>query len=118
MIHFMLIILLFILMFDNKINTREEVDNSKNFYMSGGMSKEIYNKINDSKMKRTFLYLEDSLLEIEKLAIQNGIVMTKEATLLSNKIKELFPQYNFSYHGIHLKQIAEPTKIVNIYLSS
>jgi hypothetical protein len=114
MIQVFLIVLLFILFFDGKINTRER-DESNNFYMSGGMSKKIYDKINDNKMKRIFLELEDSFLEIEKTAIKSGVVMTKDALYLSNKIKELFPQYNFNYHALHLKQIAEPTKIVNTY---
>lgn len=39
--------------------------------------------------------------------------MIIQASLLSNKIKDAFPKYDFSHHVIHLKQIAEPTKIVN-----
>jgi hypothetical protein len=35
---------------------------------------------------------------------------------LSNKIKEMFPKYNFSHHTIHLKQIAEPKKSINPYI--
>jgi hypothetical protein len=42
-----------------------------------------------------------------------GMPYIVQASLLSNKIKETFPKYDFSYHTIHLKQIAEPTKLVN-----
>lgn len=109
--YILVIILLFILFFDDKINTK----GNDNFYISGGMSKKIYDNIYDSKMKKTFFELENSFLEIEKTAVKYGVVMTKDALILSNRIKELFPQYDFSYHNLHLKQINEPTKLVNTY---
>jgi len=101
---YLILILLFIFYFDCKIN-RQSFNSSK--------SEIIYNDIKDSEMKRIFLELETSLLELETLAVNNGVVMIKEATFISNRIKELFPMYDFSYHGIHLKQIAEPTKLIN-----
>jgi hypothetical protein len=42
-----------------------------------------------------------------------GMPYIVQASLISNKIKETFPKYDFSYHTIHLKQIAEPNKQVN-----
>ena len=58
------------------------------------------NDMNEKELK-TFVILEDKLVSSSNLV---------EATLLSNKIKETFPNYNFSYHTTYLKRIAEPLK--------
>jgi hypothetical protein len=115
MIYVLLLVLAFVFMFDTKTNTSES-GGSSNFYLSGGMSQKNYDKIESMEDKRKFMYLEEEFLELEKQAVANGVVLTKQATFLSNKIKETFPYLNFSYHGLHLKQIAEPTKVINTYL--
>lgn len=63
------------------------------------------NGMNEKELK-TFVILEDKLVSSSNLV---------EATLLSNKIKETFPNYNFSYHTTYLKRIAEPLKFQNTY---
>jgi hypothetical protein len=40
-----------------------------------------------------------------------------EAMDLSQQIRETFPVYDFSYHTHHLKQMAEPDKMINKSLS-
>jgi len=50
---------------------------------------------------------------MEQQSVCSGIPLTIQAGVLSNKIKDMFPKYDFSHHVIHLKQIAEPTKLVN-----
>jgi hypothetical protein len=56
--------------------------------------------------------MEDKFLELEYVSVRSGITRIVHASLLSNKIKDSFPTYNFNYHTIHLKQIAEPVKNV------
>ena len=43
--------------------------------------------------------------------------VSQDISKISNKIKDIFPKYNFSYHTIHLKQVAEPNKYINILIS-
>lgn len=100
-----------------KSNQSEEVAGSKNFHLSGGASKQMYlhmhrNGMSQENLKK-FVQLEDRLLQIERNSVCSGMSHIIEATVISNLIKELFPMYNFAYHTIHLKQVAEPTKTVN-----
>lgn len=100
-----------------KSNQSEEVAGSKNFHLSGGASKQMYLHMHRNGMSREnlkkFVQLEDRLLQIERNSVCSGVSHIIEATVISNLIKELFPMYNFAYHTIHLKQVAEPTKTVN-----
>ena len=104
------------LIFEKQTNSLE-VGGSKNFHLSDGMSKKMYIRMRREKMSnedlKKFVQLEDRFLQIERNSVCSGLSHIIEATVLSNLIKELFPKYDFSYHTIHLKQIAEPTKIVN-----
>jgi hypothetical protein len=116
MIYVLLGILAMIFMFDTR-NKGEEVSGSKHFHLSHGASRDMYLKMrgdgmNEKGLKR-FVLMEDRLLQIEKMSVCSGLPNIVEATTLSNMIKEIFPKYNFAYHTIHLKQIAEPLKIVN-----
>jgi hypothetical protein len=85
--------------------------------MSDGASKDTYLMMHADGMNREmlkkFVSMEDRLLEIEKDSVCSGTPYIVEASLLSNKIKDLFSSYDFSYHTIHLKQVAEPNKQVN-----
>jgi len=85
------------------------------------MSKEMYllmrkEGVSAEDLKK-FVQLEDRLLQIERNSVCSGIPHIVEGTSVSNLIKDLFPRYNFVYHTIHLKQIAEPTRVVNKRLS-
>jgi hypothetical protein len=116
MIYILLGILALFLMFDTK-NKSEEVSGSKYFHLSHGASRDMYLRMrsdgmNDDGLKR-FVLMEDRLLQIEKMSVCAGVPHIVEATTISNMIKDIFPRYNFSYHTIHLKQVAEPTKTVN-----
>lgn len=85
--------------------------------MSQGMSKDMYNQMRKDGVSaedlKKFVQLEDRLFQIERNSVCSGISHIVEGTVVSNLIKDLFPKYNFAYHSTHLKQIAEPTKIIN-----
>jgi hypothetical protein len=110
------IVLLFFLFEKRKIS--DEVDISEFFYISNGISKDTYVLMHKDGMTKEeldkFVYMEDRFLQYEKDSVCLGITQIVPATVLSNKIKEAFPKYNFSYHTIHLKQIAEPKKSINL----
>ena len=120
MIYIIAAIVVFLLMFD-KPKRSEEVEGSKHFYISDGASKDMYLRMHADGMHRDmlkkFVHLEDRLLEFEKISVCSGVSKIVEATLISNKIKQLFPKYNFPYHTIHLKQVAEPDKYINLLVS-
>jgi len=109
------VIVLFILYEKRKVT--DEVDKSTNFHISNGMSKDTYDlmRIGGSSNEdlKKFVEMEDRFLGYEKSSVSTGVTELVQAITLSNKIKETFPKYNFSYHTIHLKQIAEPNKLVN-----
>lgn len=114
MIYILLAIIVIVIIYDRG-HKSDQVEGSKYFYISDGKSKEAYrkmydDKISDDKLKK-FIKMEDRFLRYEKdsicLETTSQIV---QATILSNKIKSMFPKYNFSYHTIHLKRISEPKK--------
>jgi len=117
MLRFVLLAILAIALIYDKRNQSDEVAGSKNFHLSGGASKQMYLLMHRNGMKqedlKKFVQLEDRFLQIERNSVCSGVPHIIEATTLSNLIKELFSSYNFAYHTIHLKQVAEPTKSVN-----
>lgn len=116
MLYLVLITIVLFFIFEKR-KVSEEVSGSKHFYISNGLSKDTYTLMHkDGSSKEdldAFVNMEDRFLEYEKDSVFTGSSHIVPATVLSNKIKERFPNYNFSYHSIHLKQIAEPTKSVN-----
>ena len=117
MIRFVLLALIALALVYEKVNVTDEVAGSKNFHLSGGASKQMYLLMHKNGMSqeglKKFVQLEDRFLQIERNSVCSGIPNYVEGAVISNLIKELFPKYNFAYHTIHLKQIAEPLKILN-----
>jgi hypothetical protein len=117
MLRFILLALIALALIHEKVNVTDEVAGSKNFHLSGGASKQMYllmhkNGMSQEDLKK-FVQLEDRFLQIERNSVCSGIPNYVEGAVISNLIKEMFPNYNFAYHTIHLNQIGEPTKIVN-----
>jgi hypothetical protein len=117
MLRFIILAALALALMYEKVTQTHEIAGSKNFHLSGGISKQMYllmyNQGVSAENLKKFVQLEDRFLQIERNSVCSGISHTVEATAISNLIKDMFPKYNFAYHGIHLKQIAEPTKTVN-----
>lgn len=88
------------------------------FYVSRGESKRMFERMRadgtlGAESLTLFLMLEDRLLSIEKTSVCSGTSGVREAFVVSDTIKERFQGYDFSYHATHLKQIAEPHKLIN-----
>jgi len=111
------VILALLLLFRNNRRIQEEVGDSKYFYMSHGLSVDMYNKMKEDGLSeqslKEFVKMEDRLLEIEKFSVCNRVARTTEAVGVSQNIKDRFTGYDFSYHGEHLRQVAQPTKLIN-----
>src|SRR6056300_1485023 len=117
MMRFVILALLAFALIYEKKSQSPEVLGSKNFHLSAGMSKQMYLLMHKEGMSqenlKKFVQLEDRFLQIERNSVCSGLPHIVEATTLSNLIKDLFPKYNFAYHTIHLKQVADPTRTVN-----
>ena len=90
---------------------------TSNFKISGGASLNTFNDMKangvSDEMLMKFATMEDKFLEYEKQAVCYKHPFIQLAISMSQQIQELFLGYNFSYHTLHLKQIAEPDKTVN-----
>jgi hypothetical protein len=117
MLRFIFLAIVTLALIYEKATNSYEIAGSKNFHMSYGTSKQMYilmkrEGVPAEELKK-FVQLEDRLFQIERNSVCSGMSHIIEATAVSNLIKDLFPKYNFSYHTIHLKQISEPTKVVD-----
>jgi|TARA_B110000971_G_C20026786_1_gene509291 hypothetical protein len=121
MIAFAFIILLFIWIHNASQNRGEEVSilgyKTKFFHISDGASKKMFeNMIKDGippDSIKVFVIMEDEFLRLEHMAVCNSLSLRNEGYTLSDKIKDTFTQYQFSYHISHLKQMSEPYKLIN-----
>ena len=114
-----LIIILFVLRDIDITGERVSVlgFSTKYFYMSNGESKRMYEQmrndgIPDESLKE-FIIMEDRFLNLERLSVCTQTSRIIEAFGLSKQITDNFIGYDFSYHAKHLKQIAEPHKLIN-----
>jgi len=82
-----------------------------------GASKDMYTRMRKDGMSqdglKKFVQMDAAFLKLEHQSVRSGIPYIGDAIILSNLIKQTFPKYDFSYHTIHLKQIAEPNKTIN-----
>ncbi|QIG59977.1 hypothetical protein [Dishui Lake phycodnavirus 4] len=114
---YIFLIIALLLLFRNNRRLQEEIEGSKYFYMSNGLSVDMYNKMkNDGLSEETlkeFVKMEDRLFELERLSVCTQVSHTTEAIGISQNIRDRFIGYDFSYHGEHLRQVAHPTKLIN-----
>ena len=93
---------------------------SKYFHISGGKSKELFEKMKSEGVSEQslmeFAQMEDQFLGMERESACFKRSRKMEAIALSQQIKERFKGYNFAYHTIHIKQVAEPDKNINKFL--
>lgn len=87
------------------------------FHLSDGASLRMFEKMREDGLTpeslKLFIMLEDRLLKIEQTSVCSGNPRVHEAFTVSNEIKDSFVGYDFSYHATHLKQVAEPHKLIN-----
>src|SRR6056300_1910722 len=101
MVIYALLTLLVLALMRERRTKSEEVEGSKYFYMTEGASKETYLELHangeSQERLKTFVQMEDQFI---------GSPHIVQATITSNKIKETFPKYDFSYHTTQLKRIS------------
>lgn len=101
MVIYAILVLLVLALMRERRTKSEEVEGSKYFYMTEGASKDTYLEMHangeSQERLKTFVQMEDQLI---------GSPHIVQATIISNKIKETFPKYDFSYHTTQLKRIS------------
>jgi len=121
MLIWILVLIIILFLMRDVDSTGERVNvlgfSTKYFYMSNGESKNMYEQmrkdgIPDETLKE-FIMMEDRFLNIERLSVCTQTSRIIEAFALSKRISDTFIDYDFSYHAKHLKQIAEPHKLIN-----
>lgn len=121
MIPYLVAAILFFILWDTWKQGKEEVGilgyKTAHFHLSQGESKRMFERMREDGMGaeslKLFLMLEDRLLKIEQTSVCSGNPRVHEAFAVSDEIKETFLGYDFSYHASHLKQVAEPHKLIN-----
>lgn len=83
-------------------------------------SRSMFNKmqrdgVGEESLKK-FAMMEDRFLEYEKEAACMGRDRVLDAHGLDQAIKDAYPGYDFGYHNLHMKQIAETRRVINPYL--
>lgn len=115
------VMIYFIMTTTSVINDKTQVSHlgfkTEYFHLSNGNSKKMFEKMKTyglpQERLKEFIMLEDNFLRIEHESVCKGVSMKYEGFAVSDKIKKVFIGYDFSYHTIHLKQISEPTKLIN-----
>jgi|TARA_B110000503_G_scaffold142886_1_gene241464 hypothetical protein len=122
MIGILLLVLLFFVLVQSSSQDRgDEVSilgyKTKYFHISDGASKRMYENMKKDGLSpeslQKFIHMEDRFLKLEHISACSGISKRIEGYGLCDQIKEAFQAYDFSYHATHLKQMAEPHKVIN-----
>ena len=91
------------------------------FPLSGGMSLEVIQKMREDGLPQysleEFASMEDEFLRLEKETVCSGLSYKVPAIEMSRKIKSRFPKYDFRYHNLHIKQVSEPSKAINPWIT-
>lgn len=122
---FIAVILIIFLFYEFRVNRTQQATaggyTTKYFPFSNGFSLEMFHKMKSDGLSETslrdFLTMEDTFLKMEKDTVCLGVSYSIQGQALSQQIKERFRAYNFEYHNLHLKQMAEPSKNVNSALT-
>ena len=64
-----------------------------------------------------FAMMEDEFLRLEKQTVCHHISYLREAMTLDQQMKDRFLGWDFGYHQLHIRQMSQPSKIINKHLS-
>lgn len=115
----LLLVLLILIMYNKSSEgTQVSIGNyeTKNF---SKLSKECFEKVQKVYPEKTLqelLMMEDLFMYYERQSVCGGMSRLREAFMLDQQMKEKFRAVDFSHHQIVLKQIAEPSKLIDPYL--
>ncbi len=115
-----LILAYIILTLYNKTSESDQISignyQTKNF---SELSKELFEKVKKVYPEKTLqelVMMEDLFMYYERQSVCGGISRLREAFMLDQQMKDKFRGVDFSHHQRVLKQISEPSKIIDPYL--
>ena len=81
-------------------------------------SKEFFEMLNkesgySEETLQEFAMMEDEFLSYEKQTVCQNISRIREAMTLDQQMKDKFQGWDFMHHQIHIKQMSEPSKLIN-----
>ena len=71
---------------------------------SGGLSEQSLTE---------FAMMEDEFMGYEKQTVCHHVSYLREAMTLDQQMKDRFVGWDFGYHQLHIKQMSQPSKIIN-----
>lgn len=115
------LIILFILIQNVNQNQGSEIGylgyKTKFFHISDGASKKMFENMKIDRLSpdliKQFIVMEDAFLKLVQLSVCNSVSLRNEGFVISDRIKEIYTDYDFAYHIQHIKQMSEPHKIIN-----
>jgi len=116
----LLLIVFIILTLYNKSSESVQVSvgnyETKNFSkLSDDFFKKVQ-KVYPEKTLQELVMMEDLFMYYERQSVCGGVSRLREAFMLDQQMKEKFRAVDFSHHQRILKQIAEPSKLIDPYL--
>ena len=60
-----------------------------------------------------FAMMEDEFMGYEKQTVCHHVSYLREAMTLDQQMKDRFVGWDFGYHQLHIKQMSQPSKIIN-----
>lgn len=126
-VFYFILIFMTILMFSDNIkktfqgNTQIEVDDYKTLYFEKD-SKDFFEEVKNTsgyseETLKELAMMEDQFLEFENQTVCQRVSRLREAMTLDQQMKDRFQGWDFHHHQKHIKQMAEPNKLINKNLS-
>ena len=111
---------LVLIMFSEKIKTRTEqisIGDYKTIHFQKD-SREFFENVEtetnySEETLQELAMLEDQFLSYEKQTVCGSVSRLREASTLDQQMKDRFRALDFMHHQVHIKQMAEPSKLIN-----
>lgn len=86
---------------------------TKNFSKESKKLFEKFQKLYSKQTLQEYAMMEDLFIQYEKQSVCSGVSRLREAVTLDQQMKDKFQGWNFYHHQKILKQISEPSKLID-----
>jgi hypothetical protein len=119
---YFIIVIILILLFHDKF---KNINNKDVFYVGEyktkffqSDSKEFLEFVKEKKFLseeslEELAMMEDQFLSMERETVCAGLSRYREATALDQQMKDRYISLSFKHHEIHLRQMSQPSKLIN-----
>ena len=116
-----IIILIYIIQsyFNNNNKNQLKIGDYQTKYFTED-SKKVFEQLEKDEVSvfnlRSFAMMEDEFLRFERISVCQSVSHLDSALSLHEQMQEKFRGRDLSHHEIHLEQMRNPDKIINIHL--